>query len=92
MEDDDEGIVARHQARRAEFIDSEIEGHGGRIVKTMGDGLLVEFASPVEAVRCAVEVQRGRCQSKIPNTWSGQRTAQIDSEKCRKINDREIRF
>ncbi len=33
-----------------------------------------------------------RCQSKISNTWSGHRTAQIDSEKCRKINDREIRF
>jgi hypothetical protein len=34
----------------------------------------------------------GRCQSKILNTWSGHRTAQIDPEKCRKINDREIRF
>ena len=59
MEDDEEGIVARQQAHRAELIDNEIKGHGGRIVKTMGDGLLVEFASPVEAVRCAVEVQRG---------------------------------
>ncbi len=35
---------------------------------------------------------QGRCQSKIPNTWSGHRTAQIDPEKCRKINGREIRF
>ena len=34
----------------------------------------------------------GRCQSKILNTWSGHRTAQIDPEKCRKINGREIRF
>ena len=59
MEDDEEGIVARQQAYRAELIDNEIESHGGRIVKTMGDGLLVEFASPVEAVRCAVKVQRG---------------------------------
>ncbi len=59
MEDDEEGIVARHKAHRAELIDNRIVSHGGRIVKTMGDGLLVEFASPVEAVRCAVEVQRG---------------------------------
>jgi hypothetical protein len=35
---------------------------------------------------------RGHCQSKILNTWSGHRTAQIDPEKCRKINGREIRF
>ncbi len=40
----------------------------------------------------AVYGDEGRCQSKILNTWSGYRTAQIDSEKCRKINDREIRF
>jgi hypothetical protein len=33
-----------------------------------------------------------RCQSKILNTWSGHRTAQIDPEKCKKINGREIRF
>jgi len=59
MENDEEGIVARQQALRAEFIDSEIESHGGRIVKTLGDGLLVEFTSPVEAVRCAVKIQRG---------------------------------
>jgi class 3 adenylate cyclase len=59
MEDDEEGIVARQKAHRAELIDNRIVSHGGRIVKTMGDGLLVEFSSPVEAVRCAVEVQRG---------------------------------
>jgi hypothetical protein len=35
---------------------------------------------------------KGRCQSKILNTWSGHRTAQIDPEKCRKINGRKIRF
>ena len=37
-------------------------------------------------------LDEGRCQSKIPNTWSGHRTAQIDPEKCGKINGREIRF
>ena len=41
MEDDEEGIVARQQAHRAELIDNEIEGHGGRIVKTMGDQRLL---------------------------------------------------
>jgi hypothetical protein len=38
------------------------------------------------------EASRRRCQSKILNTWSGHRTAQIDPEKCRKINSREIRL
>jgi hypothetical protein len=42
--------------------------------------------------RCWSEAFRRRCQSKILNTWSGHRTAQIDPEKCRKSNDREIRF
>ena len=59
MEDDEEGTVARQHEHRAEFIDSEIEGHGGRIVKTMGDGLLVEFPSVVDALRCAVNMQQG---------------------------------
>ena len=39
-----------------------------------------------------LEASKGRCQSKILNTWSGHRTAQIDPEKCRKINGRETRF
>jgi hypothetical protein len=38
------------------------------------------------------DLAAGRCQSKIPNTWSGHRTAQIDPEKCREINGREIRI
>ncbi len=42
--------------------------------------------------RLRVSPGERRCQSKIPNTWSGHRTAQIDPEKCRKINGREIRF
>src|SRR5262249_43565049 len=45
--------------RRRELIDPTIPSHPGRIVQTAGDGLLVEFASAVDAVRCAVEVQRG---------------------------------
>ena len=50
---------ARHlKVRRRELLDSKIAEHQGRIVKTTGDGLLVEFASVVDAVRCAVAVQQ----------------------------------
>src|SRR5271163_2472344 len=55
---DEEGTHERLKAHRRELIDPKITEHHGRIVKTTGDGLLVEFASVVDAVRCAVEVQR----------------------------------
>jgi len=55
---DEEGTLARLKAHRRELIDPKITEHCGRIVKTTGDGLLVEFASPVEAVRCAGEIQK----------------------------------
>jgi class 3 adenylate cyclase/pimeloyl-ACP methyl ester carboxylesterase len=58
MAADEEGTLRRLLSIRAEQLDPEIAGHGGRIVKTTGDGLLVEFASIVDAVRCAVAVQR----------------------------------
>ncbi len=58
VEMDEEGTLARQKAHRADLIDPRIAAHGGRIVKSTGDGLLVEFASAVDAVRCAVEVQR----------------------------------
>jgi adenylate cyclase len=58
MGEDEEGTLAALKAIRREFADSKIAEHRGRIVKTTGDGLLVEFASVVDAVRCAVEVQR----------------------------------
>ncbi len=58
MEADEEGTIARQKAHRKELIDPKIAGHNGRIVKLMGDGMLVEFASVVDAVRCAVEVQQ----------------------------------
>ena len=56
---DEEGTLERLKALRRELVDPKIAEHHGRIVKTTGDGLLVEFASVVDAVRCAVEVQRG---------------------------------
>jgi adenylate cyclase len=59
MGGDEEGTLAQMKAHRRSLVDSKIEEHRGRIVKTTGDGLLVEFASVVDAVRCAVDVQRG---------------------------------
>ena len=54
---DESGTLAALKALRQEVVDPAIAGHGGRIVKTTGDGLLLEFPSVVNAVRCAVEVQ-----------------------------------
>ena len=59
MGTDEEGTLARLKEHRREFIDPKIKEHRGRIVKTTGDGMLVEFPSVVDAVRCAVEAQRG---------------------------------
>jgi class 3 adenylate cyclase len=56
---DEEGTLERLRALRREMIDPAVREHHGRIVKTTGDGMLVEFASVVDAVRCAIAVQRG---------------------------------
>src|SRR6202011_5487612 len=58
MGEDEEGTLAALRTVHRELGDPKIAEHRGRIVKTTGDGLLVEFASVVDAVRCAVEVQR----------------------------------
>ena len=55
---DEEGTLAALKAHRRAVLDPKITEHRGRIVKTTGDGLLVEFASVVDAVRCAVDIQR----------------------------------
>jgi adenylate cyclase len=55
---DEEGTLAAVKTCRRDVIDPKISEHHGRIVKTTGDGALVEFASAVDAVRCAVEIQR----------------------------------
>jgi adenylate cyclase len=55
---DEEGTLERLKALRRELLDPKIAEHHGRIVKTTGDGVLVEFASVVDAVRCAVAVQQ----------------------------------
>jgi adenylate cyclase len=55
---DEEGTHERLKAHRRELVDPKIGAHSGRIVKTTGDGMLVEFPSVVDAVRCAAELQR----------------------------------
>ena len=55
---DEERTLARLKALRETLVDPKIAEHRGRIVKTTGDGMLVEFASAVDAARCAVDIQR----------------------------------
>jgi adenylate cyclase len=57
MEKDEEGTLRRVKALQREVIEPKVKDRGGRLVKTTGDGFLCEFGSPVEAVRCALEVQ-----------------------------------
>src|SRR5205809_986546 len=65
---DEEGTLAALKAIRREVVDPKIEEHRGRIVKTTGDGMLVEFASVVDAVRCAAEVPRGMIDRELDVT------------------------
>ena len=62
MGQDEVGTLARLNALRRELIDPEVADHKGRIVKTTGDGLLIEFLSVVEAVACALAVQQGMAE------------------------------
>jgi len=64
----EEGTLRQLKEHRKELIDPKITEHRGRIVKTSGDGMLVEFVSVVDAVRCAVDVQRGMIErnAKLP--------------------------
>ena len=58
---DEEGTLDRIKWLRREVIDPKVQAHHGRVFKVTGDGFLAEFPSPVEAVRCAVEVHRRPC-------------------------------
>src|SRR5262245_43604812 len=62
MSADEEGTLARLRAHLRELVEPAIAAHRGRIVKRTGDGLLVDFASAVEAVRCAVAMQGGMAE------------------------------
>ena len=66
MGSDEEGTLRQLKAHRKELVDPKITEHRGRIVKTTGDGMLVEFVSVVDAVRCAVDIQRGMAERRVP--------------------------
>ena len=63
---DEEGTLLRLNTHRREFLEPKIAEHRGRIVKRTGDGVLIEFASAVDATRCAVEIQRGMTERNAP--------------------------
>ena len=65
MGTDEEGTLERLKALRRELLDPKIAEHHGRTVKTTGDGMLVEFASVVDAARCAVAVQQVMAERNI---------------------------
>jgi class 3 adenylate cyclase len=66
---DEAGTLGELQTHRAELVDPTIAKHNGRIVKLMGDGLLVEFASAIDALECAAEIQQGMAArtAKVPD-------------------------
>ncbi|MBV8591728.1 MAG: adenylate/guanylate cyclase domain-containing protein, partial [Acetobacteraceae bacterium] len=68
---DEEGTLERLKALRRELIDLKIAEHNGRIVKTTGDGILVEFASVVDAMRCAIGWQRGIAERSADQSADG---------------------
>ena len=72
MGEDESGTLRSLKAHREELIDPKVAEHNGRIVKLMGDGSLVEFSSVVEAVQCAVEIQRGMAE----------RNTEISEDRC----------
>ena len=63
MAQDEAGTLAAVKSHRAQIVDPQIEHHGGRIVKLMGDGALVEFPSVVEAVQCAIAIQSAKAMA-----------------------------
>jgi adenylate cyclase len=64
---DEEGTHERLKAHLRELIEPKIAEHRGRVVKNTGDGFLAEFASVVDAVRCAAEMQRGMTERNAPD-------------------------
>jgi TolB-like protein/class 3 adenylate cyclase len=70
MEADEIGTIQRQNAHRKEILDPVFEEYNGRIVKEMGDGLLVEFSSAIEAVQCAARIQRTipTLEAGVPNS------------------------
>jgi len=66
MGSDEAGTLAQLQALRTQVIEPQIAKHAGRLFKSVGDGFLIEFASAVQAVRCAQAVQDANRQGRLP--------------------------
>jgi class 3 adenylate cyclase len=77
MGEDEAGTLAALKAHRVEFIDPKIADHKGRLVKLMGDGALVEFASVIDALACAAELQSGMAERNRQATGGPQITFRI---------------
>src|ERR1041385_4947575 len=67
MQEDEAGTLAALKQRRKEILQPTVAQHRGRIIKVMGDGVLVEFASAVAAVQCAIELQQAMSAANAPN-------------------------
>src|SRR5829696_6421727 len=73
MGQDEEGTLARIKSLRREVIEPKVKEHHGRVFKVTGDGFLVEFSSPVEAVRCAVGTRRLSQPKPLRSLWEPSR-------------------
>ena len=62
---DEDRTLSRLRGLRSDLIDPAIDAHHGRIVKRTGDGIIIEFRSVVDAVRCAIEVQSGMVERNV---------------------------
>ena len=85
MERDEEGVLNRQKKHRRELIDPEIAAHKGRIVKTTGDGMLAEFGSVQDAVRCAMNIQTAMVEREIISSTDTQNRISLwdQSRRCR---------
>jgi adenylate cyclase len=84
---DEEGALARLKAHRRDLIDPKIAAHRGRIISAANDGLLVEFSSIVDAVRCAAEVQRCMADRDAEIAEGGRITIRMGINLCDIISD-----
>jgi class 3 adenylate cyclase len=87
MERDEDGVVSRQKIHRRELIDPEIANAEGRIVKTTGDGMLVEFASVHDAVRCAIKIQTAMASREAEIPFDGRILYRIGINLCDVIED-----